>query len=295
MGKLRCSKCDFHCNKWQYMKNHNEQIHNKINIGIMTGFQIKNSCRYFLTGKILEENKLRLSFYHNYNTFNTLNHNYFEILNYHIFDHLDILIIENNNLTNQASSRRIIEYAKEKNPNIKIIKICQINFPIFPINWTDNNEYNRDYKNWRGVKNIDFNRKFKLCCRKLYRTIAHTNYDESIVDYIKNNFHKKKLFATCSYPTNILLYKMWESIFSMLKLDFNKYNFDKSYCTPILVPNKQNLYPLKLISDLNLEYTEILKKESLIDENNSYYDKIYKKNKRYINRPIISNVQSELL
>ena len=64
------------------------------------------------------------------------------ILNYSIFDNLDVLVIEINNLDNEASSQKIINYCKNK--NIKTIKTFLIKFPIYPINWSGYGENIKD-------------------------------------------------------------------------------------------------------------------------------------------------------
>ena len=281
MGKFRCKKCDFSCNKQFYFKNHKEMIHNRTHIGIFSSRQLVKSCRFFLNDQVIEENKLRLDFFFNFNDYDTLRNKYAEILDYRKFDGLDVLIIEINSLTNQASSTNIIKYALSKNPNMKIIKVCCLEFLIFPINWNSQTDKSRNYKNWRGINKINFKVKFKVCIHSLYRQFKGTDYNTQIIEFIKNNFHKNKLFTSSTYPTNLLLCEMWKCLFLLMNnIPFEKYNFISSLKEELLDDPRPNPFTTKMISDLNIEY------ECNID--NNFYTKLYRNNALYINQAIMT-------
>jgi hypothetical protein len=288
MGKLRCTICNFSCNKPFYLKNHMEMIHNRTNVGMFASHQLIKSYEYFLTNQVAEENKLRLNFFFYNHDYDTLNNQYAEILDYRKFNELDTLIIEINSLTNQASSTNIIKYALEKNPNMKIIKVCQIDFLIFPINWNSQFDKSRNYKNWRGAHKINFKSKFRICINSLYRHFKNTDYDTKIIEFIKSNFHNQLLFTSCTYPTNILLCEMWKCLFSLMNIDFDKYNFASVLNEKELLNDpRPNPFTTKMISDLDITFNP------KIDD--KLYNKRYRKNTLHINRPIITFPESTIL
>jgi hypothetical protein len=105
-------------------------------IGLFGSCQLCIPYKFFFSNEILKIYNFEILFalfFFNYDDEYTKKNC---ILDYAIFDNCDILIIENNNLQNQASSTKIIEYCLIKNKNMKIIKTFLINFPIFPLNWS---------------------------------------------------------------------------------------------------------------------------------------------------------------
>jgi hypothetical protein len=146
-----------------------------------------------------------------------------KILDYTLFNELDILIIENNNLNNSASSDKIINYCIKKNNDIKIIKTFLVKFPIYPINWSGYGENNKDYINWVDLNKIDFKSKFEKCLRSLIENNKKSDLSLEISNFIKDNFNKQLLFTHSLHPTNILLYEIWRSIFNILDINIDNY------------------------------------------------------------------------
>ena len=104
-----------------------------LNIGIFGSCQLHMASSYFFNEELLKNESYKIIFslpFYEYDN----KYQYFENkkLIYEIFDNLDILIIENNTLNNDASSEKIIAYCNNK--NIKIIRTFLIKFPIYPIN-----------------------------------------------------------------------------------------------------------------------------------------------------------------
>lgn len=191
-------------------------------------------------------------------------------LDYKIFDEIDILIIENNNLTNIASSKKIIEYCLNK--NIKIIKTCLIKFPIFPINWPGYGENQSDYNNWKGLNNIDYKQKFNILINKLHKSFAKTDLNITIVEFIEHNFNKMLLFTHSLHPTNVLLHELFKSIFDNLKIDINRYKFNHEI--DLLSLYWINPFTTKMVSDLNIIFEPITDDTFYIEKYKKYIDNI---------------------
>ena len=274
MGKFRCTHCDFHCNKWHYYKNHVTQIHKKINIGILANHQIHDTYQYFLTPQILKDNNLRIAFVYKYDDFEINKEDL------KMFDSINVLIIDNDG----SLCKTIIKYIKDNNLQINLIKICEIEFPIFPLNWNSKKDYARNYKNWKGINKINFTCKFNVCIKKLYRKFASIDYDENIIQYIKDNFSTKLLFTGTCYPTNHLINELWKCLFKKIWI---KNSIDDKIRENILKNPKPNPYTTKMISDLNIKYFPYT--------NDKYYNIMYTKNYPYFCTPIIYNLQSEVL
>jgi len=182
--------------------------------------------------------------------------NYKGKLDYTIFDNLDYLILEINNLKNQASSDAIIEYCSTK--NIKIIKKFLINFPIYPINWSGYGENKTDYIKFTGLDNIDYKKRFYDCITSCKNSNLKSDLSMDLTTFIENNFHKQLIFTHSLHPTNILLHELWRNIFSILTINIDDYNytFDKQ-----LIDYWHNPFTTKMVKDLNIEF------ETIIDDN----------------------------
>ena len=149
-------------------------------IGFFGSCQLHLCSNFFFNDDVLTNNDIKIMFnlpfyiydekYSKYN--NIINH---PILDYSLFQNIDVLVIENNNLTNQASSNKIIEYCLKL--NIKIIKTCLLKFPIYPLNWSGYGENKKDYEIWDGLNNIDYITKFDKCIDSLLTDINKTDLD----------------------------------------------------------------------------------------------------------------------
>ena len=248
------------------------------NIGIFGSCQLYYTANFFLNKKLLENNnldiKLRLAFYEYDDNFMGMSR---PNLDYNNFNNLDILIIENNNLENQASSEKIINYCKNQNSNIQIIKTCLIKFPIYPINWSGYGENKNDYLNWDGLENINYVDKFNKILNSIEKEICNTDLDNSIVEFIRNNFNKVLLFTHSLHPTNILLYELWRLILKNLDINIETYNYN---LTKELIICWFNPITSKMVNDLNINF------DCLINEckvNDDFYINRYNKNKDKFN------------
>ena len=195
------------------------------NIGFFGSCQLHMASSYFFNEEVLNNNNLKilvnLPFYE-YDE----KHPYYknDKLNYEIFDNLDVLIIENNNLNNDVSSEKIINYCHNK--NIKIIRTFLINFPIYPINWSGYGEKISDYLNWINLDKIDYKKKFQ---EFILNCIIYNNNSDltlEISDFIENNFNKQLLFTHSLHPTNVLLYQLYRNIFKKLSINIDNYKFN---------------------------------------------------------------------
>jgi hypothetical protein len=105
--------------------------------------------------------------------------------------------------------------------NIKIIKTFLMKFPIYPINWYGYGENINDYLNWKNLDEIDY----KEILSKFRLNNSKSDMSLEITNYIETNFTKELLFTHSLHPTNILLYKLYASIFSNLNININDYKF----------------------------------------------------------------------
>jgi hypothetical protein len=233
-----------------------------LNIGFFGSCQLHLCHSFFLNEEIKKDFNIKVIFsllFFEYDTNNILNKN---ILDYSIFDDLDLLVIEINNLDNQASSKKILNYCKEK--NIKIIKTFLIKFPIYPINWSGNGHNKNDYLNWIGLDNINYKEKFDICIESCRKINSESDLSIDITNYIYNNFSKQLLFTHSLHPTNILLYELWKNI--LLKLFINienyKYNFNGE-----LINDWYNPFTSKMVKDLDIKF------EIIVDD--YFYIKLY--------------------
>jgi hypothetical protein len=248
------------------------------NIGIFGSCQLYYTVNFFLNKKLLEDNNLNIKILLPFYVYDKKSPEYKEELNYDIFNDLDILIIENNNLNNQASSEKIINYCKNQNSKIQIIKTCLLKFPIYPINWSGYGENKNDYLNWNGLENINYVDKFNKILDSIEKEIYNTDLDNSIVEFIRNNFKKILLFTHSLHPTNILLYQLWEII--LQKMNINITNYDSDYD---LINKKEELIPThwinpftsKMVNDLNINFDCLINDEFYI---NRYKEKLNKFN-----------------
>ena len=191
------------------------------------------------------------------------------ILDYTIFDNLDCLIIENNNLECEASSKKIIDYCLNK--NIKIIKTFLIKFPIFPINWSGYGENKNDYINWDDLNNIDYKLKFKKCIESCVKDNSRCDLSMDITNFIETNFNKKLLFTHSLHPTNILLYELWRQIFRNININIDDYNY---ILNNELILWWNNPFTSKMITDLNIEFN--------VNVDDNFYINKYNTNKDLI-------------
>ena len=223
-----------------------------IKIGCFCSCQVHSTHHFFLNSQIAEKNNLKIVFSEPFWEYSDKFNANPRILNYEIFNELNILIIENNNLTNNASSELIIKYCKDK--NIKIIITCLLKFPIYPINWSGYGENINDYINFNGLENINYIDKFNKCLNSLYKDIQDTDLNVDIVDFIKDNFSKKLLFTHSLHPTNILLFELWKHIFKNLNINI----YDYEYTFPpyeILFHSWINPFTNKMIKDLEINFS----------------------------------------
>ena len=249
------------------------------NIGIFGSCQLYYSSYFFLNKKLLENNNLDIKFCLPFFDYDKNYSNYKGELNYDIFNNLDILIIENNNLENQASSEKIIIYCKNQNSKIQIIKTCLLKFPIYPINWSGYGEYKKDYLTWcgwKGLHNINYTDKFNKLLNNIEKEIINTNLNNSILEFIKNNFKKVLLFTHSLHPTNILLYQLWKIILE--KMNINITNYDSDYD----LINKEELIPTywinpftnKMVQDLDIQFDFVIDDEFYINRYNENINKL---------------------
>jgi hypothetical protein len=127
-----------------------------INIGLFGSCQLHLRSNTFFNENVKSDNNLCIKFSLPFYIYDPL---YFEFkgeLDYEIFDGLDILIIENNTLNNNASSEKIISYCLDK--KIKVIRTFLVKMPVYPINWSGYGENKNDYLNEIYNKtNLEYN------------------------------------------------------------------------------------------------------------------------------------------
>lgn len=238
-----------------------------IKIGLFGSCQLHLCSNFFLNNEVIKKNNFKILFSLPFYEYNPMYEYFKEILNYKIFDDLDILIIENNNLNNEASSKKIINYCLTKK-NLKIIKTFLIYFPIFPLNWDGYGENKNDYLNWIDLDKINYQEKFEKCITSCREKNINSDLSLEISNFIENNFNKKLLFTHSLHPTNVLLYELWKNIFVNLSININDYSF---------VFNKEllllwnNPFTTKMIKDLDIQF------ETNIDDN--FYIDRYNENK----------------
>jgi hypothetical protein len=227
-------------------------------IGLFGSCQIALTSNFFLNLEVTTKNSYKIMFSLPFYEFDTNYPDYNgRILNYKIFNEIDILIIENNNLTNQASSSKIIEYCNER--KIQVIKTFLIYFPIYPINWSGYGENVSDYMNWNAdLNSIDYSIKFKNLIKKCRKYNELSDLSTELTDFIEENFNKQLLFDHCLHPTNILLYEVWRYIFKNLCINIHDYQFDFDLNGKNIVESYQfNPFTQKMIDDLDIKFTNI--------------------------------------
>ena len=231
-------------------------------IGLYGSGQLEICYSFFFNETVLQDNDIEIAFalgYYNYDK----NYPYYKKeLDYSIFDNINILIIENNKIY----SDKIIEYCTAK--HIKIIKLCMLQFPIFPINWSGYGENKADYINWSRLEDIDYNIRFNNCINILEKNIKQTNLDINIINFIKDNFNKHLLFIHSVHPTNILLYELYKSIFKNLNINIDNYKY--KFTNELMELGWHNPFTTKMIADLNIIFN------TNIDDN--FYIKRYNEN-----------------
>lgn len=201
-------------------------------------------------------------------------------LDYSIFNDIDILIIEINSLPldNQASSKRIINYLKDK--SVKIIKTFLIKFPIYPINLSGYGDLKKNYLNWCGLDNINYKERFKMCIEKMRKSNIESDLSTEITDFVENNFNKHLLFTHSMHPTNILVYQLWKYILQNIDIDINnhKYNLNPYFFGAFDFNHMKSgnvwyqPFPIKMAKDLNIQFTNVI-----VDD--QFYIDRYNKNK----------------
>jgi len=219
-------------------------------IGLFGSCQIHLTSNFFFNNEIKKKYDLEIMFSLPYYLYDKKYIEYNgQILNYAIFDNLDCLIIENNNLDCEASSKKIIDYCLNK--NIKIIKTFLIKFPIFPINWSGYGENKNDYLNWLDLNNVDYKSKFRICIESCNKNNKDSDLSMDLTNFIENNFNKKLLFTHSLHPTNILLYELWRHIFHNININIDNetYIFNNE-----LILFWSNPFTSKMITELNIEF-----------------------------------------
>ena len=224
-------------------------------VGIFGSCQLPLCSDFFLNDEVKEKNNLEVVFSLPFYVYDPNYIIYRGILDYEIFDDLDCLIIEINNLDidNEASHKKIIDYCLNK--NIKIIKTFLIKFPIFPINWNGMGENKNDYLNWVGLENIDYKEKFNKCILSCRKSNLESDLSVDISDFIENNFNKQLLFTHSLHPTNILLYELWRAIFTNLSINIEDYNY---IFKGELISVWHNPFTTKMMKDLNVQFDTIV-------------------------------------
>ena len=236
-----------------------------IRVGIFGSCQLHLCSDFFLNEQIRNENNLMVMFSLPYYIYDSSN----QILDYKIFDDIDLLIIENNNLYNEASSQKIILYCNDK--NIRIIRTVLIKFPIFPINWSGKGENINDYINWGDINKIDYVKKFDKCIASLKESIMKSDLSLDIYDFIKDNFNKRLLFTHSLHPTNILLHELWKSIFFNMGIDINNYRLwlDPKFKKE-LIDCWHNPFTTKMIKDLDIQFITKVDDDFYVNRFNMY-------------------------
>jgi len=248
-------------------------------IGLFGSCQLHLCSNFFLSEAVKSKNNYEIIFSLPFYEHDEKYGEFKGDVDYNLFNELDILIIENNNLQNSASSDKIIKYCLEINPNIKIIKTFLVKFPIYPLNWSGYGEKKSDYLEWMDLEKIDFKKKFNKCILSLIEENKKSDLSLDITKFIENNFNKKLLFTHSLHPTNYLLYEIWKSIFDNLNININEYNYDLKqneliYCW-------FNPFTTKMMKDLDIQF------EVLIDDN--FYINRYSENKELINQDYKGN------
>jgi hypothetical protein len=95
-------------------------------IGLFGSCQL-NTCKFFFNNEVITKNNYEILFSLPFYEYDPRYEFYKGTLDYEIFEQLDCLIIEINNLHNQASSQKIIEYCLSKNKNRLGTQRCRIN------------------------------------------------------------------------------------------------------------------------------------------------------------------------
>jgi len=258
------------------------------NIGIFGSAQLHLCHSFFLNEEIQKQFNINVIFSLPFFDYD-VNYQYYKgILEYSIFDNLDFLIIEINNLDNQASSQKIIDYCQSK--GIKIIKTFLISFPIYPINWCGFGENTTDYLNWSGLDNINYQERFNKCIESVRQSNIESDLSIDLTEFICSNFNKKLLFTHSLHPTNILLYQLWKHILTHFSININnhKYIFKKQ-----LIDCWYNPFTSKMIKDLNIKFRPVV--------DDDFYIKRYNTNKQtvmyneYSNKITNNNISENIL
>lgn len=234
-------------------------------IGLFGSCQL-NACYKFFLNKQVTHNKFTIMFSLPFYKYNPAFIGYKKKLNYAVFDKIDILIIENNELDNQASSKKIIEYCKNK--NIQIIKTFLIKFPIFPINWSGLGENKTDYLNWTALDAINYKRKFEACILSCIKHNNESDLSPTISTFIKERFNKQLLFTHSLHPTNALLYELWRSIFVNLSINIDDYAYH--FKRELLANDWSNPFTNKMMTDLNIKFNPIIDDDFYVNRYNTH-------------------------
>lgn len=245
-------------------------------IGFFGSCQLNICCNFFFNEKVLSDNNLEIIVNLPFYEYDKKYFLYKGELDYNIFDKLDILIIENNNLDNSASSEKIINYCLLK--NIKIIKTFLLKFPIYPINWSGYGENKNDYLNWIDLDQIDYKKKFENLLSRFKEDNFKSDISLELTNFVEINYKKHLLFTHSLHPTNILLYQLYKEIFSNLNININDYEFifDKE-----LLLLWENPFTTKMCDDLGIEFNTIIDDNFYINRYNTNKLKVFQ-NEFYI-------------
>lgn len=247
-----------------------------LNIGFFGSCQLHMASSYFFNEEVLKKESYKIIFslpFYEYDD----KYPYFKNnkLIYEIFDNLDILIIENNTLNNDASSEKIIAYCNNK--NIKIIRTFLIKFPIYPINWSGYGEKISDYINWVDLDKIDYKKKFQELILNCRTNNKDSDLTLELTDFIENNFNKKLLFTHSLHPTNVLLYELYRNIFKKLSINIDDYEFNlKEEIITDNINDWFNPFTKKMLTDLDIKFDIIV--------NDVFYLMRYNENIKFIKK-----------
>jgi hypothetical protein len=239
-------------------------------IGIIGSCQLHLCSDIFFSEEVCFANNITICFSIPFYLYDKKYYEYTKELDYSIFDTINVLIIENNNLTNKASSEKIIQYCRAK--EIRIIRTCLLKCPIFPINWSGYGERTIDYENWKPLHEIDYNIKLNQILRSMREDLKATNLNIKLFHFIKNNFNKIHLFNHSLHPTNVLLYELWRDILEKFKINIDQYKFDLD--GEQIINDWFNPFTTKMVQDLNIQFD--------VNVDDQFYIKRYETNKEKV-------------
>lgn len=214
MGKFRCNKCDFSCNKIYYFENHILKVHSH---------KMKN-CVIFFDCHGMEINNylcMNKNFKKDFNI-NIISLNNYVIKNNKFFDNtkLDdkhIMLIENADIL----ILQVIEKNRGFLNNSEVIKFCNSDCKVIKIPHYRNSIY--EYKCIENkINKYDEDEMFKSMNYKIneFEKIDSLS-DIKMLDYFNNNLKKYRLFQGRSYPSSIFFFELTNRILYTLDYEHN--------------------------------------------------------------------------